>query len=304
MISPIRRANILFLGCGLWLLACGDAPPDVGGITGGDGTTGATGGPTTGAAPTSGGSTESATENSTAADAASDEGRVFFSDPDGGHLPCDLFAQDCPEGEKCALWAADGGNYWTSVKCVPITGDGQPGEPCTMEISQVSGLDDCEEGAMCWDVDAQLQGLCVALCIGSADMPTCADEDVSCSITAEGVIHVCLPDCDPLLQDCLDDTLCLPIADEFRCVLDASGDAGTAFDPCEFANACDPGLVCAVPDSAIECDPQASGCCTPMCGLDDADFMCPGVGQACVSLYEEGMAPPKWANIGYCTVPR
>ena len=33
---------------------------------------------------------------------------------------CDVFAQDCPRGEKCTAWGA---GSWTGTKCVPVTGD-------------------------------------------------------------------------------------------------------------------------------------------------------------------------------------
>jgi len=86
-------------------------------------------------------------------------------------------------------------------------------------------------------------------------------------------------------------------------VLDASGDAGVVFDPCEFANACDKGLLCLNPTAAEECDPNAGGCCLPFCDLGKPELMCPGVGQSCVSLYEAGMAPPEYAHIGICVIP-
>ncbi len=286
-------------------IACGDPAAPPGGETSstGEDPGATTEVPTTGAASTTGGNTAAtgATENSTAFDTAGEA--VFIVEPDGGPFACDAFAQDCPECEKCAPYGKDSDLDWNATQCVPVTGEGQPGETCTTEISSNSGLDDCEEGAMCWWLDAELRGRCVALCIGSADVPVCADATTSC-ISGENALHLCLPNCDPLVQDCPGDDLCLPIDDDFRCVLDGSGDAGAALDPCKFANTCDPGLVCAGSTVAIECDPIVTGCCTPMCGLDDADFVCPGVGQACVSLYEEGMAPPKYANVGYCTVPK
>ena len=46
---------------------------------------------------------------------------------------CDLWEQDCPEGEKCNPWANDGGASWNALRCVPI--DPNPdgvGEPCTV----------------------------------------------------------------------------------------------------------------------------------------------------------------------------
>jgi len=40
---------------------------------------------------------------------------------------------------------------------------------------------------------------------------------------------------------------------------DVSDEEGQAFDICEYANACDPGLYCAEPELGLECDPQDSG---------------------------------------------
>ena len=214
---------------------------------------------------------------------------------------CDLFTQNCPEGEKCAPYSADGGN-WNARKCVPVMGDGQPGDPCMALVRGASGLDDCAKGAMCWEVDLEKLGHCVEVCSGSEEMPECKNDGL-CAVSGNSVLAICLSPCDPLGQDCPGGDLCIFVGDSFMCVVDASGDEGQAFDPCEFANACDHGLVCLAPDSAAECDPNATGCCLPFCDLSDPAFVCPGVGQACVSLYEEGMAPETFKNVGTCAVP-
>ena len=121
---------------------------------------------------------------------------------------------------------------------------------------------------------------------------------------SEGVLNLCLPACDPLLQDCSGGELCIPYIDLFLCALDASGDGGQVFDPCEFANACDAGLLCLNPSAGVECDPNAGGCCSPLCDVTDADLVCPGVGQECLSFYGEDQAPPEFANVGICYIPR
>ncbi len=222
---------------------------------------------------------------------------------------CDVFAQDCPEGQKCAPYAEGGGSSWNASKCVPVTGDGKPGEPCTTEGGGVSGVDDCAKGVFCWDVDDMNHGTCAELCSGTDAVPVCKDEDATCNVTGDGVLNLCLFGCDPLVQDCQGDDLCLPIGDTFVCVLDASGeDTGKALDPCEFANACDQGLVCLNPTASSKCDANAGGCCMPMCDLADqklSDEGCKAVADdtICVSLYEEGMAPPKFENVGICVVP-
>jgi hypothetical protein len=214
---------------------------------------------------------------------------------------CSEWEQDCPDGEKCSAYANDGGLAWNSTKCSPVQDDpGQPGDVCTVEGSGVSGIDTCAEGVMCWDVDETNTGVCIALCTGDEEAPIC-DSGFSCAI-ANDVLNLCLPDCDPLTQDCPSDNLCIPNGEHFICVLDASGEEGQAFDPCEFGNACDQGLYCMDTPYASECTSDASGCCLPFCDLGgDA---CPGAGQDCLAWYEEGMAPPGYETVGICGLPQ
>jgi hypothetical protein len=312
------------LVCATTMLACVDRQvnDDTSGEGGGTtGTTGTTGGVETAATPTTSGapdtseplpgSTSTGTEpepgtsgGTVMQTTAGDESCGFLcGDTDSEPLACDVFVQDCPEGQKCAPYAEGGGSSWNASKCVPVTGDGQPGEPCTAQESGVSGLDDCAKGVYCWDVDMMLQGTCVEMCGGSESKPVCTDPDALCSVTSEGVINLCIPDCDPFLQDCPGGDLCIPVADSFVCVFDGSGDEGQVFDPCEFPNMCDKGLICLNPGAASECDPNAVGCCLPLCDLSQPDPMCPGAGQNCVSLYEEGMEPPKFEHVGVCAIP-
>ena len=166
----------------------------------------------------------------------------------------------------------------------------------------MSGVDNCAKASMCWDVDGDTnEGVCVAFCEGSPEEPTC-DPGFSCRITGDGVLILCLPDCDPLVQDCPGDDTCIPDGGgSFICVLDASGDAGVYGDPCEFANSCDPGLYCLPPEYVEDC--KGAGCCTPFCDTSEANT-CPGDTQECVPWYEEGMAPPGNEDIGICGVPQ
>ena len=215
---------------------------------------------------------------------------------------CDKFTQDCPEGQKCTAYSRDGHDAWSGTKCVPVMGDGQAGDPCTVQDNAFSGLDDCAKGVMCWAVDEENHGTCLALCTGPDYAPMCA-EGFICWLTDEGVLNLCRALCDPLLADCAEGEVCLPYLDAFVCWPDASGEEGQAFDACEFVNRCDPGLICLNPSAASECDPNAGGCCLPYCDVTDPDVTCPGVGQECVAWYEEGMAPPEYAKVGICTLP-
>ena len=216
---------------------------------------------------------------------------------------CDLWAQDCPDCEKCVPWAKDGGSSWNAVKCAPIDpSPKKPGESCVAPEGGVAGVDDCELGAMCWDVDAETnEGTCIGLCDGTPEEPTCAEPATSCVITNDAVLTLCLPMCDPLLQDCPDGQVCFSHSDAFICVIDASGEAGAYGDPCEYANACDPGLMCVEPEHVPDC--MTGGCCTPFCDTTMPNA-CPGDGQECIPWFEEGMAPEGYENIGVCGVPQ
>jgi hypothetical protein len=236
---------------------------------------------------------------------------VTSVDPRGdleqGPIECSIFTQDCPAGDKCMPWADDGGSTWNATRCSPIADDpAAPGETCHVERS---GVDDCELGAMCWDVDPKTnEGTCVSLCVGSERDPLCEDPDEICTVSGDGVLAVCLPTCDPLLQDCPEGQGCYPIGPGWSCAPNAPevGDYGC---PCEFINVCNPGLVCldaaAVP-SGLPCE-GATGCCTELCDLSDptGDEQCAGVlgGQVCQPWYEQGAALPGDEDVGVCAVP-
>ena len=222
----------------------------------------------------------------------------------GTSASCDPFAQDCPDGHKCAPVTPDGGTYWSETRCVPVNGDGQPGDDCVAE-SVVDGLDDCAKGVMCWDVDEKGNGECVEQCSGSARAPVCFNS-IWCTISSEGALNLCLPVCSPLLQDCDADEACYPVSDSFSCAPDASGEEGQANDPCEFINVCDPGLMCVDPGFVGAGCPQGSaGCCTPFCDLSKP-AACPNPDQQCVPFFDPmsiPITPPDAAKIGVCGLP-
>ncbi len=212
---------------------------------------------------------------------------------------CDPFTQDCPEGQKCAAGAADGSNSWNALKCVDVTGTGEPGDDCTVE-GHLTGIDSCIEGTMCWSLNEDGIGTCVGLCTGSAEAPVCP----AGSCTISGTLNLCLSNCDPLLQDCPGTDVCIPYGVGFVCLLDVGGEEGQTGDPCEFANVCDAGLICIEPATAsASCDPAAGGCCTPFCPFPDG--ACPNPDQQCVQWFDPAMLPandPR-LGIGVCAVP-
>ncbi|MBV1861582.1 MAG: ribulose phosphate epimerase [Nannocystaceae bacterium] len=233
----------------------------------------------------------------------------FITDPDGGgvSIECSVWEQDCGEAEKCAPWANDGGSAWNATRCVPIdaTPD-EPGDPCSVEGSGVSGIDSCNVSSMCWDVDGETnEGTCIAFCTGSENAPLCDNPDTSCSIANEGVLTLCLPICDPLTQDCAEGQACYPIDNSFVCAPDASGeDQGADNDPCEFINACDVGNICVNPAIVQGCPAGSSGCCQNVCDLteDPAGQGCDTM-ETCEAWYEEGMVTPGFEDVGVCALP-
>ena len=294
--------GVVVMGCGVQprLYGNDETGPTVLGegssSTSGPGTTGVGGG-------TSEGSTGSSSSSGTGPMASTAESTC------GGlgcetDLPaeCDVFAQACPEGEKCASIIRDGGGTWDSSRCVPVTGTDVAGDPCVAQ-SVAEGLDSCAEGVMCWGVDKEGNGTCVAMCTGTPDAPTCPDDGV-CTIASEGFLAICIPDCDPLLQDCGVGDACYPIDDGFTCAPDASGDVGKANDPCEFINVCEEGLACVDPVLVGKgCAQDAEGCCTPFCEFPGG--ACPNGDQACLQWFDPAMLPegdPK-LDIGYCGLP-
>ncbi len=297
----------MLIGIGLVLGACDPVGNNETAVTPGDSTDD---GATDTVPTTLGGSgpVDPSTTGSTSSDEASDTGCAFLCPPDG--LPptheCDMFAQDCPTGEKCMPWANDGGSSWNATRCSPLSNNpGQPGDQCQVEGSGVSGIDDCDLGSMCWDVDPETNiGNCVAMCTGDEANPLCEDPGTACVNVNDGAIVLCLPACDPLLQDCPEGQACYGIAEVFTCVPDASGEMGVYGDPCEYINVCDPGLFCANADAVPSCS-GSIGCCSEFCDLEDGsgDAQCSGApgGQACVPWTDD--PAPGLEVVGACVIP-
>ena len=238
--------------------------------------------------------TTSATSTSTS---STDEGPLFVDTAEDGVWggdPCDSFAQDCPEGEKCVPYSSSGGS-WDALKCVPIQGDQAVGEAC-MYAGPLDSTDDCDATSWCWDADANGNGTCAAFCTGTPDMPMCPPM-YSCTISGDGVITICLSDCDPLIQDCGPDEGCYWAGDQFSCVISA-GDIPVG-EPCGFVNDCAAGLICVDGGTLPSCADLA--CCTEYCDLGDPLCVLPGT--ECVPFFPLGEAPAGYEQVGLCVVP-
>lgn len=286
------------------MLACG---PSLGGSSGEDGgavatTSGATddvgadvstGTPsTTGDVPDSSSSSmgESTDEGD---DVDSDSGAGFIYGAPDGTFECDLFAQDCMPGEKCAPYDTSAPGFVDSTACVPIPSDPDPlGAPCEYDPS--TGDDSCQAGALCLSTGPDGQGRCEAVCTGNAAEPVCEAAGTTCA-TVFDFVPVCLAACDPVQPAaCPDGEACTPVFDDWVCIGSLGVPSGTT---CEFANACEPGTVCAASDAVDGCE---GGCCMAVCDLDapDPDAQCEAPAQ-CVPYY--GDEPPDGlAHVGVC----
>ena len=255
--------------------------------------------PTTGATTESSGDSSSFIEESTGPSCAgpAPDGSMGRCSP----ASCSLWEQSCPAGQKCTP-----DQEWSWHACVPLDPEPDaPGQPCTVEDAPGDGGDSCDLASMCWDVDPQTHvGECFLRCTGSPEEPVCPD-GTTCVIGNEGALILCLPTCHPLAQDCPEGEACLwggEDSEPFACIAEYSGDEGQVFDSCDYANRCDPGLTCWGPEGAVECDPNADGCCLPYCDTEQPDA-CPGAMQVCLPWFEAGTAPPGYEHVGVCTLP-
>jgi hypothetical protein len=242
---------------------------------------------------------ESTTDESTSTGADTGEGGVFIPDPDPDSgcfevcIECDLWAQDCQEGDKCMAWADDGGDVWTSTRCTPVAMDNAAiGETCVVEGSGVSGIDDCGIRAICWGVDPRTnEGTCVPMCDGSEANPTCPD-GLECTIAFEAPLIVCLPPCDPLAPTCAADEVCSALAHSSTSDIRFACQPLPPFQPQPYGSACGGVQICDVGQTCVAAEhvPGCAGvdCCTQ---LGDSLQMptCPEATQTCIPF--DGSTP-------------
>ena len=236
-------------------------------------------------------------------DSSGGDDMSFIQDPDGGgpNNQCDIWAQDCPEGEKCTPYAADQGSCCVdSTRCAPLTGELGPGEACTREAAG----DDCALGLFCLgkssgDVGP---GICVQLCDVN-DPAACPGG--ACIPFNDGLLPLCEAPCDPLVQDCEGaDVGCYAVVsgEQFICSQsDYDEGAGDDGDACYTIQSCKPGLACVRADLQEGC--AAERCCTPVCELSGDGSECPAASEACVSPWPAGEAPPEYSDVGMCVLP-
>jgi hypothetical protein len=177
-------------------------------------------------------------------------------------------------------------------------GDQAPGESCWWG-GLVEATDDCDETSLFWDVmevDGELLGTCRAFCMGTPDTPECP-EGFACPISADPTAPVCLPMCDPLVQDCAPGLGCYWTISWFMCT--STTQNIPAGQPCGFINDCAAGLSCI--DASVLPACEGAACCTPFCELMLGDAECEAVvGTTCVPFFEQGAASPGYDDVGVC----
>jgi hypothetical protein len=249
------------------------------------------------------------------ADESGEESSSSSSEGDTGDTPapsdCDPWAQDCPAEEKCMPYERDPVDtfVWDALGCFPLVANAkEPGDECTVVENGVSGMDDCTKGAMCMGVDEEtLQGVCIAMCEGTPAVPACADTSNTCIIANDGVILVCLPQCDPLVQDCAEGEGCYESGTGgFFCFAqdeNAAGDAAYG-EPCMTLNYCNAGLICVPAPTVPGCDSEY--CCSEICDASEGPEQCAGAsdGQECAPYFPADAAPPNLTDVGVCAIPQ
>lgn len=198
---------------------------------------------------------------------------------------CSFWEQDCPRGEKCAIWQS-------IAACAPIEPDpALPGEVC----ERYACGDECDATSWCFRTPGESTGVCRPFCTGTAEAPQCPRGSrcagaLTTAASAEW-LPVCLAECDPLVDDCGDpSTVCTLSAIEsaFVCL-----PTNEIYGPLEDCSPHSPYGVC---DSGWHCVEEAGGnLCRRLCELEAAE-PCPALGQICAEAFDD----PDLAHLGVC----
>lgn len=215
----------------------------------------------------------------------------------GAPVACDLWAQDCPPGQKCTFGSSQP-NLCDLKQCVTVVDDPLPlGAPCTPP-PDLCGPDDCELGALCTPLWIDGDPVCHPLCGGSAEAPICA---LGFTCLPAGDLGVCAPTCDPVAQTCPEEQACYVLPGGAACAPE-EGLHEQLYEECDpnWLNGCAQGLLCVPSGAALECGLQGGHCCVPMCDVDAVN-MCTGKDQTCAPLYTDEPAPFGLEHVGFCS---
>lgn len=216
---------------------------------------------------------------------------LIFDHPFDGQ--CNIWQDDCPPASKCMPWSNDGSSTWNATLCAPLDPEpDQPGQTCAVLGSAYSGLDSCAAGAICWSLNADLQGTCSPFCSGTPNAPVCDDPTTVCGAFFED-FAVCVNRCDPLQQNCANAEACYLTEGEFSCQPSGSAIPG---DACDILNDCAAGGLCVAASFLAECG--GDQCCASYCDITLNE--CPHPDEACVSVFEGAPDPAGNEQAGVC----
>ena len=224
---------------------------------------------------------------------------------------CNLILQDCPNGQKCVPWNESGGIFPDGVRCVdePSNPD-LIGEQCVVTGGFGSGIDTCEKGSFCFDLDNDQKGSCIAFCGGDPNSPVCDKPNEKCTVFFDPPVSLCFPKCDPLAQDCPAGQGCymdeaMLGSEGFVCMptVLAPNENGDYGDLCYNQAGCAPGFACIYAANVPGC--KSEYCCSPWCNIVENPELCASLDpkMQCVPWYEQGMATPGYENVGICGIP-
>lgn len=314
-LSSIDRWVVLVASAALALASCGG--PVVPGDGGGDGGSVGEAGSSTGLSGTGvvpGDTTLAPDTGSTGpVDDTTDDlpgGCGFVCGPDGGDpllYECSPVEQDCGAGQKC-VWASvppHSSLRRDGSRCIEVTGDGQPFEPCTLPNGIGPDLtDDCGPESFCLEV------------YGTADHGFCAPfmaPDGSCD--AHPGTHVAIEngsdfpaaclhyECHPLVADgcpagmqctfypafLYGAMMCWQVPPQATLPLGAA---------CDFGE-CGPGQLCAPADWVPGCTDER--CCAQWCDLNAP--ACDDPAAACEPFPVWAGDDPDFEWLGACLLP-
>ncbi len=223
---------------------------------------------------------------------------------------CNMWAQDCPDGYKCALYG-----FPNAARCVPLPSDPkQAGEFCGGWSWGREDLDNCDRGLICMDLGDDLYA-CMPACIGDPPSISCPVDGWDCTyLSGNGIAGVCRQPCDPLTQECPRGQSCIPSSDspnqlDFWCAPEINDLDPPPFDglscPCGIYcsyGACGVGRACI---SGLLLPDCGGNCCTSYCDVN-APNACAlaDQGAVCVAFVDAGFAVPAGKeHVGFCGVP-
>jgi hypothetical protein len=199
----------------------------------------------------------------------------------------------CPEGEKCMPY----GDALDEDGCFPLEAEPVPlGEPCVDEDLE-DGADPCVEHAMCVGSLLGAGQVCSPFCMLEPDGLRC-DGAATCSLTNGMGARVCIQNCDPLGDTCVQDA-CVAELDfgsphYFACREPGAVQYG---GPCTDHSDCVEGSVCVEASLVPGC--VGTTCCTNLCMVGDGACPDADMGQSCISAIPAD-GPEGLQHVGFC----